>query len=474
MSTTGFSRHNLSGQPLILFVGIIVACLALSTLLALAPYLIGSAVAVAVVVFIICFISTEASLYLLVLSMLLSPEFGMGGLASSSNTTGGRGFTIRTEDLLLVIMSFAWLVRTAVHKDLGLIRQTPLNQPIMAYTVACVFATGVGMIAGYVAGMTGVFYVLKYIEYFVVYFIVANNVLDRDQIRRLTVVMLLTALIVSVVAIAQIPSGARVSAPFEGEVGEPNTLGGYLLLIGCVAAGLLLSEPLRSNRMLLIGLLTLMVPPFLLTLSRGSYVALPFSYLALVVLKRRNRFGMIATFVVLIAVGTVAAPQSVRDRILYTVNQGATSHHQVQVGNVRLDSSTSARLESWQEAIADWSASPIWGYGITGYAFLDAQYPRVLVETGILGGVTFAALIIALYRLAYRSYCSTKDPLYEGLSIGLIAGLTGLLVHAIGANTFTIVRIMEPLWLVAGLVVSGSKLEALAAAKVDDHTLVPA
>ncbi|MBT6144410.1 MAG: hypothetical protein HOH74_03205 [Gemmatimonadetes bacterium] len=286
--------------------------------------------------------------------------------------------------------------------------------------------------------------------------------------------MLLTALIVSVVAIAQIPSGARVSAPFEGEVGEPNTLGGYLLLIGCVAAGLLLSEPLRSNRMLLIGLLTLMVPPFLLTLSRGSYVALPFSYLALVVLKRRNRFGMIATFVVLIAVGTVAAPQSVRDRILYTVNQGATSHHQVQVGNVRLDSSTSARLESWQEAIADWSASPIWGYGITGYAFLDAQYPRVLVETGILGGVTFAALIIALYRLAYRSYCSTKDPLYEGLSIGLIAGLTGLLVHAIGANTFTIVRIMEPLWLVAGLVVSGSKLEALAAAKVDDHTLVPA
>ena len=48
MSTTGFSRHNLSGQPLILFVGIIVACLALSTLLALAPYLIGSAVAVAV------------------------------------------------------------------------------------------------------------------------------------------------------------------------------------------------------------------------------------------------------------------------------------------------------------------------------------------------------------------------------------------------------------------------------------------
>jgi hypothetical protein len=60
-------------------------------------------------------------------------------------------------------------------------------------------------------------------------------------------------------------------------------------------------------------------------------------------------------------------------------------------------------------------------------------------------------------------YRRTRDPLYRGLAAGLLAGLTGLLVHAVGANTFIIVRIMEPFWLLAGLVVSASKVEPAAA-----------
>ena len=218
-------RGSLFGPQASLLAVIAVVCLGMSGLLANAPYLMGAAVAVAVAVFILCFISTEASLYVLVMSMLLSPEFGMGAVAGPSSTLG-RGVTIRTEDLLLVVMCFAWLTRTAVHKELGLVRATPLNQPIAAYTLACIFATGMGMLLGHVEGVTGAFFVIKYIEYFVVYFIVANNIHTREQIRRLTIVMLATAFVVSIVALAQIPTGARVSAPFEGEQGEPNTLGG--------------------------------------------------------------------------------------------------------------------------------------------------------------------------------------------------------------------------------------------------------
>ena len=43
--------------------------------------------------------------------------------------------------------------------------------------------------------------------------------------------------------------------------------------------------------------------------------------------------------------------------------------------------------------------------------------------------------------------------------MGLIAGLVGLLVHGLGSNTFIIVRIMEPFWLVVGLVMGAAKLE---------------
>ena len=39
----------------------------------------------------------------------------------------------------------------------------------------------------------------------------------------------------------------------------------------------------------------------------------------------------------------------------------------------------------------------------------------------------------------------------RGVTLGFLLGFGGLLVHAIGANTFIIVRIMEPFWLVCAI-----------------------
>lgn len=430
----------------------------MAALLISVPFLTSAAIVVAIIVFITCFVNTEAGIYILILSMLLSPEFGGGGLGGGSSTTASRGVTIRAEDLLLVILGFAWLVRMAVHKELGLMRQTPLNRPIGHYTLICLFATGMGMIWGHVNGMTGFFYVLKYIEYFVVYFIVANYVRSYTQIRRFTTVMLVTAFIVGIIAVLQIPSGQRVSAPFEGEKGEPNTLGGYLLLVGAITAGLAFQIKDVGPRRMLIALLAFLIVPFLATLSRGSYLALPFVYMALVVLTPKKRVVMILAMIGVGTIGWVVMPSVVKDRIMYTFNQRSTSAR-VQVGNVKLDTSTSERLNSWTEVGEDIVESPIWGFGVTGYGFMDAQYPRVVAETGILGLVTFLLLVGAVFREALAVFRRSQVPLYRGLAMGLVAGLTGLMVHSIGANTFIIVRVMEPFWLVVGMVVSSAKIE---------------
>ena len=45
-----------------------------------------------------------------------------------------------------------------------------------------------------------------------------------------------------------------------------------------------------------------------------------------------------------------------------------------------------------------------------------------------------------------------KTPYFMGLTIGFFAGFIGLLFHALGANTFIIVRIMEPFWFFAGII----------------------
>ena len=61
-------------------------------------------------------------------------------------------------------------------------------------------------------------------------------------------------------------------------------------------------------------------------------------------------------------------------------------------------------------------------------------------------------LILAVGLDAWRR--DEQDYLLQGISVGLIAGLVGMLVHGIGANTFIIVRIMEPFWFVVGIVIA--------------------
>jgi hypothetical protein len=286
---------------------------------------------------------------------------------------------------------------------------------------------------------------------------------DRDHARRLVVAAFLTAAIVSLVGIAQIPSGQRVSAPFEGEVGEPNTFGGYLLLMLALAAGVALETQRARVRTACLGLVGLMGLPFVFTLSRASYLGVVPALLALAWFTRRRR-AMVG-LVLLLAVGSpllaVTLPSAVSQRILYTF-EPEKGQATVRVGRVAFDPSTSARLFSFKSAIEGWLAHPrtvLLGHGVTGFGFMDAQYARVLVETGVLGLAAFAWLVWTLVRASTDAFRRLRQPEDRGLALGFLAGTIGLLVHAIGSNTFIIVRIMEPYWFFAGIVLMLPQLE---------------
>ena len=121
-------------------------------------------------------------------------------------------------------------------------------------------------------------------------------------------------------------------------------------------------------------------------------------------------------------------------------------------GAVGLDLSTTERLRSWQYVLKDWLHSPVLGRGVTGYAWADAQYVKILGETGLAGLVAFIFLIVRLWRRARETFLAEQDPFCKGLAHGLLLGMVAMLAHGIGANTFIIIRIMEPFWLCAGLV----------------------
>src|SRR3989442_7704976 len=74
---------------------------------------------------------------------------------------------------------------------------------------------------------------------------------------------------------------------------------------------------------------------------------------------------------------------------------------------------------------------------------MDVQYERTLVETGIVGLAVFLWLAWSALKSSLAAFRALRDPEERGLALGFLAGTIGLLVHAVGANTFIIVRSEE-------------------------------
>ncbi|MDX8389250.1 MAG: O-antigen ligase family protein [Mariprofundaceae bacterium] len=404
----------------------------------------------ALMVILVAFTSVELTLYLLILSTLLSPELQFGGGSPEGGTNASRGVTLRVDDLLLTLICLTWIFRMAIFKQLGSIRQTPLNQPIAWYWLAALIATIAGFYSGRV-GMYGFFFVVKYLEYFVIFYMIINQIHDKESIQRYINIMLFTCVAACLLGIAQIPSGERVSAPFEGEIGEPNTFGGYLVLMFSVALGMFLNMPVGKKRNIMMGILLIILVPFAFTESRSSYLAFVVAMGMFIIYSEHRRLLMMLGLIGLVMM-PIVLPGNVINRILFTFYQPPEAG-QIKVGGMNIDTSTSERLRSWQTVLSnDLPKHPLLGVGVTGGRFMDAQYPRVLSETGLIGLALFLWLLRRIWVILKRGYHEVENPELKGAALGVLCGYGGLLVHAVGSNTFIIVRIMEPFMIFVGLI----------------------
>ncbi len=440
-------------RNVISFLILFALCIVVSFLLATQNMYLVIGLILAIVIFTIVFLSPRIALYFLIFSMLLSPEFGERDLS-------GEGFTFRFEDFLLIVMGFAWLAKSSIHKHIGLAVHTKLNRPILIYILTCLISTAWGVINGNVRSpVTGFLFVLKYTEYFVVFFLITNNIHSKSQLKNLLWALFITYLIVLLVGFSQIPKGVRISAPFEGQSSEPNTLGGYLLIMFSLNIILFINVKRLLHKAVLGILSVLCFIAILFTLSRATWLGLAVMYLFLMLFAKK-RFHLIIALVIGLICAPFFMPDAVIDRIMYTFNlEGKMERETLEriINNYSLngetfDSSTSARLESMKNAMKDFQKHPLLGYGVTGYMFLDAQFYRVLVETGLLGLLAFLYLLFAIGKSLHEIWKKYGDDLlYNTLIIGTSCAFIGLLVHAIGTNTFIIVRIMEPFWCLIGM-----------------------
>ncbi|MFC1548556.1 O-antigen ligase family protein [Candidatus Omnitrophota bacterium] len=418
-------------------------------------------IVVSIALIVATFIDTNIGLIAILLSMLLSPELEIG-------STAGKDIVVRAEDLLLIIVSLTWLAKMAIRKELPVLRKSPLNAPIGLYIAALCVSTLVSVLTGNVTPLKGMFYVLKLIEYFILYFIVLNHTTTIKQVKLFLAVLIITAIIVGIYGNTHIGGVARISAPFEGQ-GEPNTLGGYLLFIMAIIGGLIFYYKRREK--LLFFIFLFLVPTFIFTLSRSAYLGMIPALITFMLLSKSRGVTVTVTTLLLIFVFFISVgPPVLKDRVLGAFRP--TDYQEVRgIGPITLGPSPAARLVSWRNVITKhFPRRPLLGFGVTGGVFLDSQYVLALHETGLIGFMLFIWLMWRVWMAALRAFYEVERPLLKGLALGYAAGFVGLLFHAIGSNTFVIIRIAEPFWFFTAVIV---KLTDIETGKAQMEDMVP-
>jgi O-antigen ligase len=133
------------------------------------------------------------------------------------------------------------------------------------------------------------------------------------------------------------------------------------------------------------------------------------------------------------------------------------------------DASAASRLITWQRAIAAWWESPWFGIGFNTWGFVQERrgFERmggssysaeggllfIAVMTGIVGLAVFCLmlwLVVKRCRAAWRDARAT--PFERSIAIGAAASTVAVCVHSVFVNSLTVPFVMQPLFLLWGLV----------------------
>jgi len=381
------------------------------------PLILAGAVA-----WLLTFLEVRIGFALLIFTIALSPEFTFYGVPN-----------IRLEDFLFPAVFTAWLVRALAERQR--LVSTDLKIPVLLLILVSLVSSLQNLIYGDLPLLASLFRLGKATEYYLMFFVALNLPRTSRDAKAFIHLLWIAALAVALYTIVQYNVFGQVVRA-SGPPGETaNILGGYLLFHTTILLGMGCSSA-RMRRISLIAA-ALMLVPFVYTFSRSTYVAF---FVAMVVLSLVAR-DRTATFIMFAGLGLLVLTQA-RDR--FATIFGIFSDNP--------PSSWEARVNCWRLFLPQALDAPLLGYGL-GKAplWVDNEYVRQIYELGLAGFVLFIVVVWRAARTALNVGRNASSRIFRGFAFGYLAGLVGLLVHALAATSFTTIRTTEPFFIATGL-----------------------
>lgn len=360
----------------------------------------------------------------------------------------------------IAILVFTWLARRFLSGE-----KWNLPKPLVVFALVFFIATALSLLNSAYLPQSFKALFSKTGKYILLMFAVATSVRSREVLFNTAQLFLLSALIVALDGFIQFFLGfdliqfnfcdviyrkwrwatPRISACLPA----PTVLASYLLAALMLAIGFLFREkkPPLGKFVFNVIFMIFMLVCFVLTFSRGAYIALFICVLWLAFYKTKK---ILLLFLPVIVVLSFFPHRSYLSRSFFTKTADPTAQE---------------RFLLWQGALAMVKTHPFIGHGlntynanyvkykspkIVGNPYAHNSYLQMLAEIGFVGLLSFIVLMAYIY---WRSlFYLAKMPRGElaSLSCGVTAAITGLFVHAVFDNVFFAMVPAVVFWLMLG------------------------
>lgn len=381
----------------------------------------------------------------------------------------GENVAISLMDIVVCSITLLWVAKLLIQKRFDHFRKSNFAKPIV------VFAGGgfISLLIGSVKlnqreFIVSLLYLLRWILFAGIYFTIRD--FDSKFKKKILILMIAAGSVVVIVGYLQffLYSNLRnlyylgwddhVYRLFSSFF-DPNFAGAILVLNFILLLGVFLSKLKegRGNKKIIFALLILIIlnlPAVFLTFSRSAFIMLIFASSAFFIMinKKKLIFGMAAILIFFILVSS---------KNFYIENM-----------NLFRIASTTARIESYQNAIKIIKDNFLFGVGFNTYRYAqlrdgfreergakishadagtDNSFLFVIATTGIIGFISYLYIWFRAMALSFEKY-QKREEFEKMLSVVLISSLVGLFVNAMFVNSLFFPSVMLWLWILIGVI----------------------
>ena len=364
---------------------------------------------------------------------------------------------------LILLTAVSYGIRLFLNKTMSF-RVTILDYFVVLFGIVLFYSS----ITSYTPG-NSIFSLSIYAAYILFYFILVNTVKTRKQLYGLLALLVVTTSITSLYGLYQYKTvgataeawvdtalfediKARVGSTFE----NPNVLGEYLVLIIPAAIAMLWGQKGWISKLVTLGLTGIMLICLVYTYSRGAYIGLMLAFALFAVLRDRR-------FIILGIIGLMLLP---------FVLPASVINRFTSIGNLS-DTSSSYRISVWIGSLKlalDYWASGI-GLGLEPFKLIYPKYSlnaayahhshniyiQLLIEMGISGLLMFFAMVVVYYKTLLAGFFKTRDKFISTFMIAVASGMAGYLAQGMVENIWYNNRVLLTFWvmLALGMVAKG-------------------